>query len=95
MPLYEYECSIHGVFEVQRALAEAEADGVCPSCFQGSPRIVSATNLAKMARSQVKAIERNEQSRWEPKVVKTTPAPAGGRRPLRAARGYPWAVGHG
>ncbi len=95
MPVYEYECPTHGVFEDRRTMAEAADDGPCPVCERGSPRIVSAMNLGQMARSQVKAIERNERSQYEPTVVKTAARQTAERRPLRAARGYPWAVGHG
>jgi putative FmdB family regulatory protein len=95
VPLYEYECRDHGVFEAQRSIAESGQDGVCEVCLRGAPRIVSAPNLGQMARSQVKAFERNERSRYEPKVVHTEPRRAGERTPLRAAGGTPWAIGHG
>jgi putative FmdB family regulatory protein len=95
VPLYEYECPAHGVFETRRTISESAEDGPCPVCEQDSPRIVSAPNLGSMARAQVKAIERNERSRFEPKVVKTVAQPATERKPLQVAHGgYPWAVGH-
>jgi putative FmdB family regulatory protein len=95
MPIYEYECVEHGVFEDQRSIARSDEDGPCPVCEKHSPRIVSAPNLGRMERSQVKAMDRNEKSRHEPRVVQTAPRREGHLAPLRAASGgYPWAIGH-
>ncbi len=97
MPLYEYACMEHGVFEAQRPMAESADDGECPVCLRGSPRILSALNVGRMAASQVKAIGHNERNQHEPRVVRAAPRRAG--EPARttrsaAAGGYPWAVGH-
>jgi putative FmdB family regulatory protein len=95
MPIYEYECREHGVFELARKVADSGAAGGCPVCLQASPRIVSAPSLGRLERSQVRAIERNEKSRHEPQVVRTEPRSAPEHRPLRSAGGgYPWALGH-
>jgi putative FmdB family regulatory protein len=98
MPIYEYECVDHGVFEDQRSIARSDEDGSCPVCENQSPRIVSAPNLGRMERSQVKAMDRNEKSRHEPRVVQAVqaaPQREGQAAPLRAASGgYPWAIGH-
>jgi putative FmdB family regulatory protein len=95
MPLYEYECVDHGVFEAHRPMAESADKGACPVCRRGAPRIVSALYQGRMETSQVKAIERNEESRHEPRVVRAAPRPAGEPRPMmRASGGYPWAIGH-
>jgi len=97
MPIYEYECAEHGVFEQERKVAESGAAGECPRCFLASARIVSAPNLGRLERSQVRAIERNEKNRHEPRVVRTEPrsAPPTEATPLRSAHGgYPWALGH-
>ena len=95
MPIYEYECREHGVFEDQRSIARSDEDGPCPVCQEQAPRIVSAPNLGRMERSQVKAMDRNEKSRHEPRVVQTTPRSSGERAPPRSAGGgYPWAIGH-
>jgi putative FmdB family regulatory protein len=93
MPLYEYACVHHGVFEAHRPMAESADDGECPVCFQGSARILSPLNLRRMAASQVKAMDRNERSQHEPRLVHTAPR-AAGPGPLRAAGWYPWAIGH-
>jgi putative FmdB family regulatory protein len=95
MPIYEYECPEHGVFEQQRKVAESTAAGECGQCLQASPRIVSAPSLGRMERSQVRAIERNEKSRHEPTIVSRQPKAASEARPLQSAGGgYPWAIGH-
>jgi putative FmdB family regulatory protein len=95
MPLYEYECGDHGVFEETRSLAQSTDDAACPACRRAAPRIVSMPTLARMDRSQVKARDRNEQSRHEPKVVQRRAATPTERSPLRSAGGgYPWAMGH-
>jgi putative FmdB family regulatory protein len=94
MPLYEYECSDHGVFEVRRSLAESAQPDACPVCDRASPRIVSAPAFRRLARSQVHALDRNERSRYEPKVVHTSAPPSDARPQLRRAGGYPWAIGH-
>ena len=95
MPLYEYECRDHGVFEESRSIAQSTDDAACPACERPAPRIVIMPTLARMDRAQVKARDRNEQSRHEPKVVQRPAAKPTERRPLHsAAGGYPWAIGH-
>ncbi|HEX4447208.1 MAG TPA: hypothetical protein VH044_10745, partial [Polyangiaceae bacterium] len=77
------------------SIARSDEDGPCPVCLEQAPRIVSAPNLGRMERSQVKAMDRNEKSRHEPRVVQATPRASGERAPLRSAGGgYPWAIGH-
>jgi putative FmdB family regulatory protein len=95
MPLYEYECEDHGVFEEARRIAESADDSTCPVCHGTARRIVSATNLGRLERSQVKAMDRNERSRHEPRIVRTETMKESRPPPLRAAHGgYPWAIGH-
>jgi putative FmdB family regulatory protein len=95
MPLYEYECADHGVFEESRSIARSSDDAACPACAQLASRIVSMPALGRMERSQVKAMDRNERSRHEPRVVHKAPATPAERMPMRAAHGgYPWAIGH-
>ena len=95
MPLYEYECREHGVFEQSRSIAESAEDATCPDCRCGAPRIVSLPSLGRMDRSQVRAMAVNERSRHEPRVVHKTPGVPVERSPLRSAGGgYPWALGH-
>ena len=49
MPLYEYKCPIHGIFDVlrrnQEFLGFFTQVGKCPKCNLPSPRIISAVNF--------------------------------------------------
>jgi putative FmdB family regulatory protein len=98
MPLYEYECAGHGVFELSRPMAEASLAAPCPECEGAAPRILSAPRLACLPASSMRAHDRNERSRHEPRRVergaRVTAASAGNpTRPI-AAGGRPWAIGH-
>lgn len=69
MPVYEYECAHHGVFELIKSVAQVREPGLCPSCEQPGQRLISAPLLSVMPRSQVIARDRNERSRHEPRVA--------------------------
>jgi putative FmdB family regulatory protein len=109
MPVYEYECTDHGVFEALTPLARYAEPAPCPECDLASVRVISTPHLASMARASYVAAERNERSRHEPRMVKKdrsghdhkhgvnekTRDPAG-RPALRASHGSrPWALEHG
>jgi putative FmdB family regulatory protein len=68
MPIYEYECKKHGVFELLKGVAQAYEPGLCPDCELPGPRLISAPHLSVMARSQVVARDRNERSQYEPRM---------------------------
>jgi putative FmdB family regulatory protein len=68
MPIYEYECKKHGLFELLKSVAEVHEPGLCPDCSRVGRRLISAPHLAVMARSQVLARDRNEQSQYEPRM---------------------------
>lgn len=69
MPLYEFECSEHGVFELERRMAEARDAAACSACGQWAARIVSLTNVAQVPRWKAKARKVNEKSQHEPRLV--------------------------
>jgi putative FmdB family regulatory protein len=110
MPMYEYECVSHGVFEGMRALCDAALPERCPSCGLNAARILSAPCLAQVAGSERIARDRNERSRHEPRLVRgPDPYPnakanrasqakqreEGTRPALRASHGSrPWALEH-
>jgi putative FmdB family regulatory protein len=71
MPIYEYECAKHGVFELLRGISQAYEPGACPDCSAPSQRLISIPTLSAMARSDVIARDRNERSRYEPRVAKS------------------------
>jgi putative FmdB family regulatory protein len=99
MPLYEYDCKKHGVFESMHSMQEAEQPERCPSCGVSSPRVLSAPRLACVNRNERIARDRNEKSRHEPRVSKQPKAAveAPGERPaLRSSHtSRPWCLEHG
>jgi putative FmdB family regulatory protein len=99
MPLYEYECESHGIFELVRSMTESSAPAECIACSAPSRRIISAANLGNLPRSTVRAHERNEKSRHEPRVerreVKAAAGPSGPPRMHSPSGGRPWVLEHG
>jgi len=97
MPLYEYDCQTHGLFETMHSMHEASAPERCPSCGEQSPRVLSAPRLACVTPGERKARDRNEKSRHEPRVTrKPKNQPKEERPALRASHhSRPWALGHG
>jgi putative FmdB family regulatory protein len=96
MPLYEYDCQHHGLFETMHSMHEAEAPERCPSCGEQAPRVLSAPRLACISANEKKARDRNEKSRHEPRHVrKAGNAPKEERPALRSSHSArPWAIGH-
>jgi putative FmdB family regulatory protein len=105
MPLYEYECQDHGVFELLRALSEYAAPAACPACAVPASRVVSIPQLACLSRATRTAIDRNEQSRHEPRLVRGCADPAHPAHPVskqaarpklqRSTGSRPWVIEHG
>lgn len=109
MPVYEYECQEHGEFETLRSLAEYALPAPCPTCDADSARIMSVPHLAGVPRATMVAHDRNEQSRYEPRLSRTAcgsdhnhapkakPQRVPGQRP--ALQNYsgkrPWVMEHG
>jgi len=95
MPVYEYECAEHGVFECSRPMAEASLATPCPDCDHEAPRILSAPSVPCLPAGISRAHERNEQSRHEPRRVEREPRKTS-RDPPRplATGGRPWMMGH-
>ncbi|HEY2733790.1 MAG TPA: zinc ribbon domain-containing protein [Polyangiales bacterium] len=100
MPMYEYQCGAHGVFEAMRSLKDSASATPCPACGDGAKRILSAPRLAQMEASQVKARDRNERSRHEPRVSNQKPhgqpMERSGERPAlqRSPSPRPWVLEH-
>ena len=99
MPLYEYECVTHGVFELQRTVAEFATPADCPGCLQPAARILSVPRVALVERGERVGRDRNERSCHEPRVVERSVVPAAGGSPrawqTAPSGGLPWAIGHG
>ncbi len=67
MPVYEYECTEHGVFESLRPMADYQLPHACPSCGMHAPRVVvTAISLGDVPTATRKAHERNERSAHAP-----------------------------
>ena len=96
MPLYEYECSEHGGFDEQRPMSLASAAAPCPHCGADARRVLSAPNVAFLARSERRARDINERNQHEPRLVQREPVRAQEPPPRRvhASHGRPWAIGH-
>lgn len=105
MPIYEYECDAHGVFEHLRSLTEYAAPAPCPDCGALFARVVSTPLLACVPRGTRLALDRNERSRHEPRMVQSASDPAHPAHPVnrRAKRPTlqryggrrPWVIEHG
>lgn len=99
MPLYEYQCRKHGVFEQLGSIAERAASQPCPDCRRAAPRVLSAPQQPVLERAPRIAHERNQH---EPRLVKSgAPEPARDAPPpkpppmQRAHTGArPWMIGH-
>jgi putative FmdB family regulatory protein len=96
MPLYEYECGEHGVFDAQRRMSEFAAPSSCPVCARDAPRVLSAARIRGMPRAEIVARDRNERSAHEPRVAVRERAPAAARQTGAACgpASRPWMLGH-
>jgi putative FmdB family regulatory protein len=96
VPLYEYDCSTHGVFELHRAVREFASPATCPACHEPSARILSVPGVAQVEHGERVARDRNEQSQHEPRLVERAREASPGTRAWQAkpSGGLPWAVGH-
>jgi putative FmdB family regulatory protein len=95
MPLYEYRCKRHGVFERMVGMDESAQPAACPRCNKSSKRILSPVRGAQMAASEVRARDRNERSAHEPKVVQAKKRLPGERPKLQSSHSSrPWALEH-
>ena len=97
MPLYEYDCHTHGVFEAMGSMLAAAEPERCPSCGAQAPRVLSVPRLACVGKHERIARDRNEQSRHEPRVARASArAPQAERPALRASHSSrPWVLEHG
>jgi putative FmdB family regulatory protein len=98
MPIYEYECSEHGLFEAERPMQRSAEANECPACQAPARRVLSTTRTTLLPRATTIARDRNEKSQHAPEVRRVE-ARAAPRRPppaLQAAHGgRPWMLGHG
>jgi putative FmdB family regulatory protein len=99
MPLYEYECRDHGIFELVRSMKDSADAADCPWCTCQAPRILSAPAVRQVERNTRVALERNERSSHEPSLLRRASSPARDAPPaeakFRSGTGRPWALEHG
>lgn len=70
MPLYDYKCQQHGVFQELAPMSEHDQPKPCPQCQQVSGRIIILPpEIAKVLKQTREAMERNEKSRESPEVM--------------------------
>jgi putative FmdB family regulatory protein len=105
MPLYEYSCETHGVFDAFRPSSASSEPADCPDCGQSAQRILSIPMTTLLGPVVRNAMERNEKSRHEPHVCKPgcshhhrSTAPIDTSRPAKR-HSYngprPWVIEHG
>ncbi|MDO6682371.1 MULTISPECIES: zinc ribbon domain-containing protein [unclassified Oceanobacter] len=70
MPMYDYKCPHHGVFQELAPMQEHDQPQPCPQCHTRSARvIVLPPAIAKVLKETRAAMERNEKSREAPDVM--------------------------
>jgi putative FmdB family regulatory protein len=98
MPIYEYECSEHGLFEAERPMRRSAEAGECPACQGSARRVLSTTRTALVPRSSAIARDRNTKSQHAPELRRSEagPAPRAHTPLLQASHGSrPWVLEHG
>jgi putative FmdB family regulatory protein len=101
MPVYEYDCLTHGVFDLIRPMHLSREGADCPSCAAACPRVLSTTRTNLVPRSVSVATARNEKSQCSPEVCshpsagERAPGSARQRGGLRRYHGKrPWVIEH-
>ena len=69
MPLYVFACPECGSFELARPMAEASSRTCCPTCEREARRVFTPPRLARLAAPVRRALETEEASAHEPRVV--------------------------
>ena len=96
MPIYEYECGEHGLFEAERPMQRSKDAHECPTCRGPARRVLSTTRTALVPRASALARDRNERSQHAPELRRAEKAAALPQRPaLQSTHGRPWMLGHG
>ena len=70
MPVYDYKCPEHGVFNELASMEQAAAPSICPQCKALSPRILmippEVLAMSPAKQEQRKAMDHNEQAKHSP-----------------------------
>ena len=69
MPVYDYKCPSHGVFNELASMDKAALPAVCPQCQSLSPRILMIPpEVLAMAPAKRAATARNEAAQHQPVI---------------------------
>ena len=87
MPVYVFTCHECGTFELSRPMSETGKAAQCPVCLREARRVFTPPGLTRLARPVRQALETEEASAHEPRVVTEKPG-----RPLPRHRSPapPW-----
>jgi putative FmdB family regulatory protein len=69
MPVYVFSCHECGSFELTRPMAETGQAAYCPDCRRESRRVFTPPGLTRLAGPLRRALETEEASAHEPRVV--------------------------
>jgi putative FmdB family regulatory protein len=69
MPVYVFTCHECGSFELARPMTEAGSRACCPTCEREARRVFTPPHLARLAAPVRRALETEEGSAHEPRVV--------------------------
>jgi putative FmdB family regulatory protein len=69
MPVYVFDCNECGLFELARPMAESGSQAFCPACQQEARRVFTPPRLARLAPPLTRALETEEASADQPRVV--------------------------
>jgi putative FmdB family regulatory protein len=98
MPLYEFACEEHGVFEVRRPIGQAADPVPCVHCERPAARVFTPPLLRSLSPAVREGLAREERSRHEPRIASHAElgrSPAAEPPPPRwhTSRGRPWMLG--
>jgi putative FmdB family regulatory protein len=79
MPSYEYTCGDCGPFTVHRPMQDVTPTVACPTCDCPARRVYTAPHTRRTAPGLSRALDAEEASRHEPRVVESIPSPTGRR----------------
>ncbi|MFS2295141.1 MAG: zinc ribbon domain-containing protein [Actinomadura sp.] len=74
MAIYQYRCGECGTFDVSRPMGTAAAGESCAGCGGEASRVFSAPHLARTPAPIARALQAQEASRDEPRVVERAPS---------------------
>jgi len=69
MPVYVFTCPDCGSFELTRPMTEAGSRACCPDCDREARRVFTPPRLARLAAPMRRALDTEEGSAHEPRVV--------------------------